>query len=135
MSRRGREAQRVRIPILLITLSRTRNEERREGEETYMALPPKMSLCCAGGIPSFSSSLALIWFVCWATKGKVSAPGPPSSASRLIHVDRRARVPTPREPTPPPRRPLDSTREAVSTNACTVTFGPPGDRQYARRGD
>lgn len=34
------------------------------GDRTHMALPRKIRRCCAGGMPSFSSSCSLIFWVC-----------------------------------------------------------------------
>lgn len=60
-----------------------------------MALPPKMSRCCAGGIPSFSSSLALIWFVCESarpTRCDELAPNVPARVDRLRLLARAGRA-------------------------------------------
>ncbi len=42
--------------------------------EDYICLPPKMSLCCGGGIPSFSSTLSLILSIWSVTKHEKSVP-------------------------------------------------------------
>lgn len=34
-----------------------------EGETTYMALPAKMSRCCTGGMPAFSSTRSLTFAI------------------------------------------------------------------------